>query len=81
MLKNLTFGFWAKSNQFKQLLETCLNFIQKDNQYADLFVFNNPHIVTYLIENSDIDVRTAVADFLANSFSILIKKHNLTLIG
>lgn len=81
MLKNLTFGFWAKSTQFKQLLLTCATFIEKDTLYADLFVFNNPHILTYLIENSDIDVRIAVAEFLANSFSILITKYNLTLTG
>ena len=53
LLKNLTFGFWMKSQHFKDLLRTCAYFIEKDTKYADTFIFNNPQIVTYLIENSD----------------------------
>jgi len=53
MLKNLTFGFWTKSQHFKDLLKTCFNFIEVDTKYADELIFSNPQIITYLIENPD----------------------------
>lgn len=81
MLKNLTFGFWTKSLHFKDLLKTCTHFVQLDTKFSDEFIFNNPQIVTFLIENPDSEVRTAVAIFLASTFSTLIDKHNLTLTG
>ncbi len=81
LLKNLTFGFWMKSQHFKDLLKTCTYFIEKNIKYADTLIFNNPQIITYMIENSDNEVRTSLANFLANSISLIIQKDNLNLTG
>ena len=81
MLKNLTFGFWSKSQQFKDLLRTCTHFIEIDSKNADELIFNNPQIVTFLIENPDGEVRTSVAEFLASALTALIQKYNFTLTG
>jgi hypothetical protein len=81
MLKSLTFGFWSKSQQFKDLLRTCTHFIEIDSKYADEIIFNNPQIVTFLIENPDGEVRTAVVEFLASALPALIKKYGFELTG
>ena len=81
MLKSLSFGFWSKSQHFKDLLKTCTHFIEIDPKYSDDLIFSNPQIITFLIENPDSEVRTSVAGFLADTFSTLIEKNNFTLTG
>lgn len=81
MLKSLTFGFWSKSQQFKDLLRTCTLFIEIDTKYADELIFNNPQVVTFLIENPDGEVRTSIAEFLASALTALIKKYDFKLTG
>lgn len=42
-----------KSKNFKDLLKTCTHFIEHDSKYADELIFENPKIISLLIENSD----------------------------
>lgn len=72
MLKSLTFGFWSKSQHFKDLLKTCTHFIETDSKFSDELIFSNSQIVTFLIENPDVEVRSSVAEFLASTFTALI---------
>jgi hypothetical protein len=71
--QKLTFGFWLKSPGFKELLFSLSQYIKEYPSGLREIITENTNLVTLLIENSEIDVRTNIANFLANSFSYYIE--------
>lgn len=78
--QKLTFGFWLKSPGFKELLFSLSQYIKEYPSGLREIITENTNLVTLLIENSEIDVRTNIANFLANSFSYYIEDKQLTLL-
>lgn len=72
LCQKLTFGFWLKSPSFKELLYSLSMYIKEYPSGLREIITENTNLVTLLIENSEIDVRTNIAYFLANSFSYYI---------
>ena len=78
--QKLTFGFWLKSPSFKELLFSLSQYIKEYPSGLGEIITQNTNLVTLLIENSEIDVRTNIANFLANSFGYYIIDKDLTLL-
>jgi hypothetical protein len=79
LCQKLTFGFWLKSPSFKELLNSLSFYIKCYPEGLREIITENTNLVTLLIENSELEVRTNIANFLANSFSYYIEDKHLTL--
>lgn len=79
LCQKLTFGFWLKSQSFKELMYSLSQYIKSYPSGLKEILTENTNIVSLLIENSELQVRTNIANFLASSFSYLIEDKNLTL--
>ena len=80
LCQKLTFGFWLKSPSFKELLHSLSLYIKEYPSDLKEIIGGSVNLVSLLIENSEVEVRTNVAYFLANSFHYFIQDRELTLL-
>ena len=80
LCQKLTFGFWLKSPAFKELLFSLTQYIKEYPSGLREILAENTNLVTLLIENSEIDVRTNIATFLASAFGYYLPDQELTLL-
>ena len=79
LCQELTFGFWAKSSSFQQLLNMIDKLIDHHPSGFTEIILENQAIVPLLIEDSDAGVRTSMASFLSKAISEVIEKEGLDL--
>jgi len=79
LCQKLTFGFWLKSQSFKELLNSLTLYIKSYPEGLKEILTENTNLVTLLIENSELEVRTNIANFLANCFCYFMEDKKLTL--
>lgn len=80
LCQKLTFGFWLKSPAFKELLYSLTQYIKEYPSGLKEILTENTNLVALLIENSELDVRTNIANFLATSFGYYLADQELTLL-
>lgn len=77
--QKLTFGFWLKSPSFKDLLSMMDGIIKIYPAGFESVVTNNPAIISLLIESSDADIRTSMANFLSKAIADTVEAKNITI--
>jgi hypothetical protein len=80
LCQKLTFGFWLKSPAFKELLYSLTQYIKEYPSGLKEILTENTNLVTLLIENSEIDVRTNIANFLSTAFGYYLADQELSLL-
>lgn len=75
----LTFGFWLKSPSFKDLLSMLDGILKIYPKGFEDIVTNNTSLVTLLIESSDVDIRTAMANFLSRVIADTIEAKGISI--
>ena len=80
LCQKLTFGFWLKSPAFKELLYSLTQYIKEYPSGLKEILTENTNLVTLLIENTEIDVRTNIAAFLAAAFGYYLEDQALSLL-
>ena len=79
LCQKLTFGFWLKSPSFKELLNSLTLYIKSYPEGLKEIITENTNLVSLLIENSELEVRTNISNFLACCFSYFVEDKKLTL--
>lgn len=79
LCQKLTFGFWLKSPAFKELLSSLTQYIKEYPSGLKEILIENTNLVTLLVENSELEVRTNIAIFLAAAFGYYLADQGLTL--